>query len=234
MRRNIERNAMSLCFAFILSMAGFMAKAEEPAPPPEEPKGKAAAGADAGDEVQIGASEQGWGFGVAPRVGLDIPTSKLGLFVVPAIEFDLFLPVLSRRLVVALDTSFTWPRQDGSGNDPRVGGDYDYDIDVLELKFALDAIFRFFDETHRFVPFAGLGPAMQYLRSKQTTSLDKGENTEHNVEFGFEVLGGVDFKLGPGYVVGDVRFVYTDLDHKLTGDTNAGNVTIAVGYRFVF
>jgi opacity protein-like surface antigen len=172
---------------------------------------------------------------VAPRIGLDIPTSKLNPFLVAAVEFDVFLPVLDNRLVLALDFSFTYPREDGSGNDPRIGGSYDWETKVLELKWALDVIWRFFDDSHTLIPYAGLGPVIQYLSTKQTTSIPgSGENTERNAEFGFEILGGLDWQLGPGYLFGDLRFVFTKLDHRFTGDINAGNVTICAGYRFVF
>jgi len=191
---------------------------------------------DTGDEpaVELTTPKSGWGFGIAPRVGLDIPTSELEPFVVAGLELDLFLPVLDRRLVLALDTSFTYPRTDGNGSDARVGGAYTYDVKVLELKFALDVIFRFFDDSHAIIPFAGLGFALQYLATTQEASFDSEENTERNAEPGFEILGGVDFALGPGFVFGDVRFVYSKLDHNFTGDTNAGNVTVCAGYRFVF
>lgn len=177
----------------------------------------------------------GWMFGLAPRVGLDIPTSKLNPFVVAALEFDVFLPVLDNRLAAALDFSFTYPREDGSGTDERTGGAYDWETKVLELKWSLDAIWRFFPPDRTLIPFAGLGFALQYLRTAQTTSIPRtGENTESNAEPGFEILGGLDWKLGIGYLFGDVRFVFTDLDHRFTGDTNGGNVTICVGYRFAF
>lgn len=194
---------------------------------------------DVGDEPELETSfdsdSSGWKFGVAPRVGLDIPTSELNPFVVAALEFDVFLPVLDNRLVVAVDFSFTYPREDGGGNDPRTGGAYDWETKVLELKWAIDVIWRFFDDSRTVIPFAGLGPALQYLRTAQTTTTPgSGENTESNAEFGFEILGGVDFKLGIGYLFGDVRFVFTMLDHRFAGETNAGNVTICAGYRFVF
>jgi opacity protein-like surface antigen len=187
-------------------------------------------------EASLDTGADGWRFGLAPRVGLDIPTSKLGPFVSAALEFDVFLPVLDNRLVLALDFSFTYPREEGSGQDPRVpGGSYDWETKVLEFKWAIDVIWRFLDDTHALTPFVGLGPAVQYLRTAQTTSIDgAGENTEKSAEFGFEVLGGLDWKLGIGYLFGDVRFAFTDLDHRFTGDTNAGNVTICAGYRFVF
>lgn len=214
-----------LAAAFVLLAAPVLAQDE----PFAEDEGEAAE-----PTVELTTPSSGLGFGIAPRVGLDIPTSELKPFVVAALEVDLFLPVLDRRLVAALDFSFTYPRTDGQGNDPRVGGDYTYDIKVLELKWALDVIFRFFDDTHTIIPFAGVGFALQYLKTTQETSFDSAENTEHNAEPGFEILGGADFKLGPGYIFGDVRFVFTKLDHKFTGDTNAGNVTICAGYRFVF
>ena len=180
-------------------------------------------------------STSGWMFGVAPRVGLDIPTSKLNPFVVLGLEFDVFLPVLDNRLVAALDFSFTYPREDGSDTDERTGGAYDWETKVLELKWAIDAIWRFFPPDRKLIPFAGVGFALQYLRTAQTTSIPQtGENTERNAEPGFEILGGLDWKLGIGYLFGDVRFVFTDLDHRFTGDINGGNVTICVGYRFVF
>jgi hypothetical protein len=211
---------------------------DEEQPPGHEPSAEPA-GEDEG-ESKIEASfdsgsSSGWKFGLAPRVGLDIPTSKLNPFVVLALEFDVFLTVLDNRLVVALDFSFTYPREDGSGTDERVAGAYDWELKVLELKWALDAIWRFFPPDRKITPFAGLGFALQYLRTAQTTSIPgTGENTEANAEPGFEILGGVDFKLGIGYLFGDVRFVFTKLDHHFVGDTNAGNVTICVGYRFVF
>lgn len=43
--------------------------------------------------------------------------------------------------------------------------------------------------------------------------------------------GGVDHPIGPGYLVGDLRFAYSSLDNVLTGSTNAGNLVVSVGYR---
>ena len=192
------------------------------------------------EEVEAAALEEddgdsaGWKLGLAPRVGLDIPTSKLKPFVVAGLELDVFLPVLDNKLVMALDASFTYPRYEGSGNDLQVGGDYEYEIKVLEIKSALDVIYRFLDDTHRFIPFLGAGFAFQYLRTLETSSFEPGENVEHGPSFGFEVLGGLDFRLGPGYLLLDTRFVFTNMDYQLTRDSNAGNVTMGLGYRFIF
>ena len=173
-------------------------------------------------------------FGLAPRVGLDVPTSDLEPFLVAALEVDFFLPILERRLALAIDMSFTRPHHSGSGSDPRIGGEYKYEIDVLQLKAALDIVLRLASNRSFPIPFVGLGPICQYVRTTQTTSIASGENTEWSIEPGFEVLAGLDIPLGPGFLLFDFRYVFSDLAHRFTGDTNAGNVTSAAGYRLVF
>ncbi|MBW2277195.1 MAG: hypothetical protein JRF63_06865, partial [Deltaproteobacteria bacterium] len=124
-------------------------------------------------------------FGLASRVGLDVPTSDLDPFLVAAVEIDFFLPVLERRLVLAIDMSFTKPSHSGRGTDPRIGGEYKYEIDVLQLKAALDIVFRLAGNREFPIPFVGLGPICQYVRTTQTTSIANGENTEWTIEPGF-------------------------------------------------
>jgi hypothetical protein len=172
-------------------------------------------------------------FAIAPRIGFDVPTSDLNPFLVAGLEVDLFLPLLDRRLVLALDTTYTRPSHSGKGSDPRIGGEYSHEIDVHQLKVALDAIVRFSSGNRGPVPFVGVGPVMHYLRTEQTTSITGYENIEWSLEPGFEALIGLDIPLGPGFLLFDFRYVYTDLDHRFAGDSNAGNTTTAVGYRIV-
>jgi hypothetical protein len=175
-----------------------------------------------------------WLFGIAPRLGLAIPTSKLGPALIAGLEVDLFLPVLERRLVVALDASVTRPEHQGAGTDPRVGGDYEYTLSVLEAKFGVDLIYRFLARERAIVPFVGGGPVLQLISTSERTSFDGGENLERSVELGGEVLGGADLRFGPGAVFAELRFVLTTLRQRLTGDSNGGGLDMAVGYRFVF
>ncbi|MCC6997860.1 MAG: hypothetical protein IT370_24810 [Deltaproteobacteria bacterium] len=176
----------------------------------------------------------GFAIGIAPRVGVTVPTSKLGVFVVGGLEIDLFLPVLRGRLVVALDATLTRPSHDGTGNDARVGGDYDFTVEETEFKLGLDVIYRLAGRERKLVPFVGAGPIVHLLKSVQTNSLGPESNTEQSTAYGVEVLGGADYRLGPGALVGDLRLVYSGLDHLLTGDTNAANLTASVGYRMIF
>jgi hypothetical protein len=43
-----------------------------------------------------GAEVFGWTLGVSPRIGVTIPTSKLGAMIVGGLELDLALPVAPR------------------------------------------------------------------------------------------------------------------------------------------
>ena len=86
----------------------------------------------------------------------------------------------------------------------------------------------------RVVPWVAAGPMLQLLRSSEASDIAPGDNTARNTEFGFELAGGIDYRLGPGYLVGELRVGYSDLDHTLTGDSNAGNLALGIGYRVVF
>lgn len=194
----------------------------------------AAALAQDEEAVSVMDAAEPWTIGIAPRIGLTVPTSELGATVVGGLEVDVALPVLDRRLVLAVDASITRPGASGSVSDERIGGTGDYDLDVTELKLGLDVVYRIFGPERRLVPFAGIGPVLHMLRTKETTSFAPGENTAQNTELGLELLGGADFRVGPGYLLGEIRVVYSDLDHLFTGDSNAGNVVTSLGYRIVF
>jgi hypothetical protein len=185
-------------------------------------------------EVVPETAQPPWSFGVAASVGVTVPTSDLGAMVIGGLELDFALPVLDRRLLIALTATLTRPATSGSGTDPRVGGAYDYDLAVTELKLGLDLVYRFFTAEKTIVPYLGAGPLLHFLKSTETTTLAPGDNTEQDTAIGFEVVGGVDFRLGPGLLLAEVRYAYSKLDHLWTGESNVGNVVIAVGYRLVF
>jgi len=174
-----------------------------------------------------------WTVAFAPRLGAIVPTSSLGPFVGVGLEFDVFLPVLDKQLVAALDLSYTRPGASGAVIDARVGGRQTYDLAVDELGLALEVFYRFFPNDQELVPFAGLGLLVNMLQSNQDSSLP-GANSETSTEVGVTLAGGVDWRLGPGFLVGELRFAYSALSHELTGDSNAGNVGLSVGYRIGF
>ena len=179
--------------------------------------------------------EPAWSLAIAPRMGVTVPTSKLGPMVVVGFELDYALPVAHRQLVVALDAALTRPGHDGTVMDARIpGGMGTYSIHQLEMVVGIMASYRVFPAGHRVVPWFGAGPILHLLKTTEASSLAPADNTATSTELGIELGGGVDYRVGPGFLVGDVRIVYSKLDNLLTGASNAGNIVLAAGYRFVF
>lgn len=171
-----------------------------------------------------------WKLGVAPRLGAGLPTSKLGATVVGGLELDY---AVSKRLLIALDLALTRPSYSSTVMDPRVAsGSASYTIDETEMVVGVSALYRF--TSGKVVPWLGAGPLLHMLKTTETTSTAPGDNTATSTELGGQIAGGVDLAAGPGFVIGDVRVVYSKLAHVFTGDTNAGKITIGAGYRLVF
>jgi len=208
----------------ILTLLVPLTAAAQPAPPADAPPPPAGTAAPAP-----------WSVGIEPRVGASIATSKLGPYVIGGLSIDMATPLANHRFLVGLDLSFTRPSHDGTVMDPRLpGGDTSYTIHEQELGIAVLASYRFAGTDANLVPWAGVGPLIHLLKSTETTMAAPGDNTAASTEFGVEAGGGLDLKAGPGYVAGDVRIAYTKLAHTITGDTNAGKIAIALGYRLVF
>lgn len=208
----------------LLSLLVPAVAAAQPAPP-----------ADAPPPPASGTAPAPWSVGIEPRVGASIATSKLGPYVIGGLQLDMATPLANHRFLIGLDVTFTRPSHSGTVMDARLpGGSTTYDIKEQELGIALLASYRFAASDAHLVPWAGVGPMIQLLKSTETTMAAPGDNTAQSTEFGVEAGGGIDLKAGPGYVAGDVRLAYTKLAHTITGDTNAGKVVIALGYRLVF
>ena len=170
---------------------------------------------------------------VEPRVGAIVSTSKLGPYAVGGLAVD-HTVAAEQRLLVGLDLSLTRPSHDGTVMDPRLPMTGTYTLAETEFAIALLASYRFAGADESLVPWIGAGPMLHLLRSTETTNLAPGDNTAQSTKLGVELAGGADFRVGPGFVAGDLRFAYSKLDHQLTGSTNAGKVMIAIGYRFWF
>ena len=179
--------------------------------------------------------KQPWSFAVTPRIGATIPTSKLGAFVIGGLQIDYSPSAASHRLMIGLDLSITRPSYDGTVMDPRIpSGTGSYTIHETELVVGLTAAYRLLSNESALVPWLGAGPVLHMLKTTESTAFAPGDNTAQSTELGLELFAGLDYRVGPGYLVGDLRMVYSKLDHVLTGDTNAGKLAIEAGYRFGF
>lgn len=175
-----------------------------------------------------------WSLGIEPRVGAMMPTSKLGTNVTGGLEIDVATPIANHQLTIGLDASFAQPSYSASAMSAQLPGPVDYTVDQLEVLVGLTANYRFFDATHALVPRIGAGPCVHMLRSTESTMpAYAGSNQSQQTKAGFEATVGIDYAMGPGFLAGDLRFVYSGLDTPVTGSSNAGNLAIVVGYRLV-
>jgi hypothetical protein len=84
----------------------------------------------------------------------------------------------------------------------------------------------------RIHPYIGIQPQIFLLRA--TTTSFGLENSQGDTKFGFAGLLGGQFDIGPGGAFFEAGFQYATLEHKLTGKSNLGAVTFALGYRLAF
>ena len=88
----------------------------------------------------------------------------------------------------------------------------------------------------RIVPYVGVGPRIYLLESITEGSVGKAmmlETKERSTKVGVGLPLGVDFKLGPGVLLGEFVFELGPLDHDLTGKTNTAAGTLEFGYRIM-
>jgi hypothetical protein len=119
------------------------------------------------------------------------------------------------------------------------GGAYSFHLDEQALLIGVPITYRFFAPDQAFTPYAGVLPEV-FLLGTKTTSFGLS-NTQGDVRFGVAVLLGGQYRVGPGSLFLDLAFQYAGLGAKdptsglsLTGASNLGAFTAAVGYRMGF
>jgi hypothetical protein len=208
-----------------------------PAPAPveaEPPPEPSPAEAEPPGEPVLDPAPADWLIGIAPRIGVFVPiASRLDPFVLVGLDVELALRPLGKMLSVAVDATFTRPGHAGALQDQRFG-EVTHVTRVYETKVALDLVLRLPGRHSRAAAVLGAGPIVQHLATRQTNSLTDRRAAEASLEVGGEALLGAQLRLGQGHAFLDARYTFTDLDHSLTGDTNAGGLGFALGYRLVF
>jgi hypothetical protein len=165
--------------------------------------------------------------------GVYIPTSSLGPSFLVGIDGAFQLPVLARKLGIGFGLAYSQPTTSGGISDGRLAtatGRADYDSLMRELVLDVLLSYRILPWSSRWSPQIGIGPAFYFLAHK-VTSLGL-EQTETSTQVGFKLSAGADFRIGPGAIVGELRFPFAMVGQRTTGDSNVGAVSIVVGYRF--
>lgn len=202
----------------------------EPVPPPKA-------------SAALAATADPWAaksFVIGARVGMGFPQlfSKLRNFGVYEVEGGYILPSWGKRLQLSLGLGYSEP---GSGNglpDPRLaasGASYRWDLSQRELTVDLGLIVRFLPFGARIAPYAKVGFRLYMLNTVidgQAAGESFGRYDEKFTEPGFSVGGGVELRLGPGALGAELRVDFSNMNRRITGDSNTGMLSLLVGYRF--
>lgn len=178
---------------------------------------------------------------VAVKGGVLLPYgfSKLGASYLVDVEVGYVLPVLRRHLAITLDGAFTAPGAAGTTTDPRLdassGGSYSWQLAQREVILGVSLVYR--HPIGRLTPYVGVGPRLFLLDSRATGSASGAaisESSEVSTKLGAGVPIGLGIHLGPGELFAELQLDIAPVDHRITGDTNVGSLSLAAGYRFVF
>lgn len=178
---------------------------------------------------------------LAVKVGALLPYgfSRLGASYLVDLELGYALPVLHHRLALTIEGAFTAPEASGSTTDPRLdaapGGAYSWHLSQRELILGLSLVYR--HPIGRLTPYIGVGPRLFLLDSRVNGSAGAApiaQSSETSTKIGAGIPVGLGFRLGPGDLFAELALNISGINHRTTGDTNTGSLTLAAGYRFVF
>ncbi len=184
---------------------------------------------------------------LAPHVGVLFPqlTSDLGTWPIFGLSAGYILPFdavgFTRPIEIGFDVMYSQPGADGSGTEPNLGeegADYEWELTQRMLIMELYAIWRFMPPGEFISAYGHIGPRAYFMEAEMEATgndgQDFGTNTQTNDEYGLVVGGGADFAVGPGTIYGALEFGWSDLNQRITGDSNTGALTLDAGYRLYF
>jgi opacity protein-like surface antigen len=199
-----------------LPLLTLLALAQTPAPADTTPKAETSAQASRGGAILL-----------APKLGFFKTTTPLGGAFFLGAEAGYLTPLLGNRLAIVAEFDFHQPNVSGTLSDPQLQGDGSYTLTEREMAILLSAVYRF---EGTLTPYVGAGPGLYLHRAKAVAFGSTYTETEGTV--GFQLLGGLEYKLGPGGLFAEVHYHFTRVGFLTTGDVNIGGFLAAgVGYR---
>jgi hypothetical protein len=170
-------------------------------------------------------------FLVAPKLGLWVPTSRLGNAAFAGLQADWVTPWAGGALSLGLEVSWTRPKFAGTLSDPQLrAADTTVNLGASQLGFTLLATWRFSEMVAGLVPYAGGGPGLYAHRVASTAF---AENTlEKESKLGLQLVGGAELRAGPGSAYLELDARLARVDFVTTGFTSLGGLAVAAGYRF--
>ncbi len=172
-------------------------------------------------------------FGIGPKIGYITNFGKVsGIY--PGIEGSYILPWLSRLTAISLEAGYYYSSYEHSGEDGV--GEYKLVTDLKIIPIFVNGIYRIL--SGRLRPYVGVGLGVLVTNSRLSHSRQPALSSTSWV-FGVHGLGGLEMKLGPGIVLAELKYNYSQLDSELkasssTVEGNIGGLIAGAGYRFMF
>lgn len=156
-------------------------------------------------------------------------------------NFDVILKVgygvaLDRRLQVFADFGYSQPSHTSNGSDPRLayaGGEYSSTLTVRDFTTTFGAGYVFRLPYPQWMSYAGAGLQLHFLWSGVSGSAPCawfGDQTETSTQVGGVAMVGAGYRLGPGAILGELRFGFTPVSQKVTGSGNIAALSLLLGY----
>jgi opacity protein-like surface antigen len=172
-------------------------------------------------------------FLVAPKLGLFEPTSRLSGAFYAGAEVGYVTPALDDRVAVVLELDWVQPRASLSSADSRLLSNGSYSLGNSEIGVLLSGVYRFEDLISGLTPYGGLGPGLYFHRTATNAFGNRYVETEG--KFGFQLMAGADYTIGPGAAFLEFRYHFSRVDFLSTGNANVGGFLAAgAGYRLRF
>lgn len=179
---------------------------------------------------------------IGARIGVYVPgiVNRMDPHVVAGIDFTLLLPFIERRLGIVVELGYSPPGAGVALDDPRLGamgGSWTASMTTDELFVSAGLVFRFLPPGEMFVPyigFAGRVYFMQTIVSGTSGGQAFGTNSEVSTQGGVSATLGGEIRLGPGALVLECGFGWSDLPHTITGATSTSAISAQAGYRIFF
>jgi hypothetical protein len=157
-------------------------------------------------------------------------------------EFDLRAGAFpSARLSVEtyLELGYSWTPQTITGDDPRLGttgASYESRLFLHDVRPGLGVAWRFAGPAARLLPYVGATVRVHLFRTdvEGDASASFGEYSETETSAGGSVYGGVRVRLGPGAFLSELALAYVPVAQRVTGDSNAGALSLRIGYGVSF
>ncbi len=171
-------------------------------------------------------------FNIGLKLGL---LSNTRAFSAPQIslEFGLRLPIWSGRMAVVFESG-VWGSEEKRTVFSEITGQTEVDATILVWPIQLNLLLRLLPD-YPFSPYLTAGPGFALVWQKLSPE-GLAEQSFRDAVFGFQVGCGLEYRLGPGVILAEARYLHLWIDGpKYEGGMSGlvGGLGAVVGYRLL-